>query len=62
MKKFLLALLLATPVAYADYPTCDPNAADNETSCPVCFEADNPAIEDAPADQQVVCVAASDEV
>lgn len=61
MRKFLLTLLIATPIAYADYPTCDPNAEDNETSCPVCFEADNPAIEDAPADQQVVCVAASDE-
>jgi predicted outer membrane protein len=60
MKKFLLALLLAAPIAYADdYPTCDPDAADHETSCPVCFEAGNTAIEDAPADQQVVCAGTS---
>ena len=57
MKKILLLLFLLTPIVHAedDYPTCDPTAEDNATSCPFCFEPGNTAIEDAPADQQVVC-------
>ena len=56
MKKLLLALLIATPLAYADdYPTCDPDAADSETSCPVCYRAGDTNIEDAPVEERVVC-------
>jgi len=58
MKKILLSLLFITPIAFADdveYPTCNPQAADAETSCPVCYAADDDTISSAPADEQVVC-------
>lgn len=62
MKKILLAVLFASTHLYAadDYPTCDPTASDSVTSCPVCFAPGDAEIEDAPEDQQVVCVESPD--
>jgi hypothetical protein len=56
MKKILLTLLFVTPIAFAEeYPTCNPEAADAETSCPVCYAPDDDTISSAPAEEQVVC-------
>jgi hypothetical protein len=42
-------------IAGVEYPTCNPQADDAETSCPMCYGSDDDAIASAPPEEQIVC-------